>query len=117
MAMRDYINGSKTGKAKGKIFSRWVRTDYRVLDFTLNLESTKVFEKNYGDAYGLDEFIEYCESGSFINYDGSAGEILLNGKVVWDENIAPSECLFYKKKLKALNKECGGMLEIVWYYR
>lgn len=117
MAMRDYINGSRTGKAKGKIFSRWVHADYRVLDFKINLESTKSFEKDYGDAFALDEFIKECEYRNLINYDGSAGEILLNGMVVWNKGLVPSECLFYKKKLQELNKEHGGKLEIVWYNR
>lgn len=92
------------------------------MNFNLNLSSDKVFEKSYGDAMSVSEFIECCECGGFIDDDGYAVEMLLNGKVVWNARedsgapLYPSDALEYEDELLQLEKLHKG-LEVVWYNR
>ncbi|QIW89729.1 hypothetical protein PQE71_gp047 [Bacillus phage Izhevsk] len=92
------------------------------MKFNLDLNSDKVFGKTYGDAMSVSEFIECCECGGFIDDDGYAVEMLLNGKVVWDSwkeagtSLYPSDALYNKESLLQLEKEHEG-LEVVWYNR
>ncbi|UGO51376.1 hypothetical protein PQE72_gp067 [Bacillus phage vB_BanS_Skywalker] len=92
------------------------------MNFRLNLNSDKVLEKSFGDAMSISSFIECCECGGFIDDDGYAVEILLDGKVVWDawkesnSGLYPSDALYHYKELLQLEKAHKG-LEIVWYNR
>lgn len=92
------------------------------MNFNLNLSSDKVFDKSYGDSMSIPSFIECCECGGFIDYDGYAVEMLLKGKVVWDgresngEPLYPSDALEHKDELLKLGRKNRG-LEIVWYNR
>jgi hypothetical protein len=91
------------------------------LEFNLNINGVEKHDGS-GDAIAIEEFVECCEDGSFIDYDGFADELLLNGVVVWrattetNEWLYPSDVLYAKSKLLKLAKENKG-LEIVWYNR
>lgn len=82
----------------------------------LNYKSEEVFTKDYGDIIPLVEFIDLCESGSFIDYDGFAGELLYEGKVIYKGMMLPSVILENKKYLLRQNKK-KGKIDVVWYNR
>ena len=84
----------------------------------IDLNSTVKFdkEKSYGDVMSLEDFLDSCDSGCFIDYDGFMREIIIHGKVVSDEMIYPSDALEMKTKLIQLQNE-EGPIEIVWYNR
>ncbi|MDF2533873.1 MAG: hypothetical protein K0R18_30 [Bacillales bacterium] len=82
----------------------------------INVDSQEKFDKRYGDKMSLSDFLESCEDGSFIDYDGFASEIILNGNVIHKAHFYPSDALENKNKLLALQNELGE-LEIVWYNR
>ncbi len=84
--------------------------------FDVNKDSLVKFDEDFGDKFTLDEFIECCESGGFIDYDGYASEIILNGFVIYDDSFYPSDALENKHELIELQKELG-QLEIIWYNR
>lgn len=86
------------------------------MSITLNLESQEVFEKNDGDKMSLSSFISTCQAGGFIDYDGYAGEILLNDRIVSEESLYPSKALAQKEHLLSL-EELHGPLQVVWYNR
>lgn len=107
-------------KARGKILSQWSYCpDVIYHSFNLNLDSTDYHvESEYdGDVSKLESFIEDCESGCFIDYDGHASEILLNGMIVYNKTLYPTDVVFFRNKLRELNKKHDGKLEIVWYNR
>lgn len=83
----------------------------------VNVESPEAFEQDFGDAFPIADFIEMCESNELIDYDGSAEEILLEKKVIWANDISPSEVLSHKQQLLELNARFDNKLEIVWYNR
>lgn len=76
-----------------------------------NIDSTKPVP-NFGDLMELDEFIDMCESGSLIDYDG-VGDIVYNGKVIY-ESISPSDVDIYKNQLEDLQEKLGK-IQIMWY--
>jgi hypothetical protein len=67
---------------------------------------------NYGDLMELDEFIDMCDCGSLIDYDG-CGDIVYNNKVIY-HGIYPSDVEVYQKQLEDLQKELGK-IQIMWY--
>lgn len=88
----------------------------------INLNSEEIFDE-IGDAMPISEFIEMCECGGFIDYDGFADEIIIGDKVVWsayDEfksYLYPSEVLGIednKEALLELERLHEGV-KIVWY--
>lgn len=119
MSAKGIINSrEKRLKAKGKLFNRWFSyIDYKHCSFDFNLSSEKMLDKDYGDTFDLKDFIGDCEGGAFIDYDGHAREILLNGKVIWESVIYPSDLLFWKSRLMSLYETHNRKLEIVWYNR
>jgi hypothetical protein len=84
------------------------------MKFVFNKDSQEKFDQDFGDVMSLNEFIECCEHNSFIDYDGHASEILLNGNIIYDKGFCPSDALKNKKKLLSLQTELGA-LEVVWY--
>lgn len=82
----------------------------------INVESQEKFGRNYGDKMSLNDFIECCEDRSFIDYDGHAGEIILNGNVVYKKSFYPSDVLENKNYLLKI-QEAVGELQVVWYNR
>jgi hypothetical protein len=88
----------------------------KIMEIIINKESTKEFDKSWGDAMFIEEFFECCKDGSFIDYDGYASEILWNNKVIGEHTIYPSEIHKYANQLKQLRRELGE-IEIVWYNR
>lgn len=91
----------------------------RVIDFNekLNVENPEPFDQDFGDAFPIEEFIGMCESNALIDYDGFAEEILLDKKVIWQEDFSPSTALLNKTRLRELNARFNNKLEIVWYNR
>lgn len=86
------------------------------MSIVLNLESQETFTQDYGDKMSITSFISSCEAGGFIDYDGYAGEILLDNRIVYEGSIYPSDALIQKTHLLSLEKEHEG-LQIVWYNR
>lgn len=82
--------------------------------FEINVHSEKTYNKNYGDVMTLNEFIECCKDGMFIDDDGFAREIILNGKVIYDEYFYPSGVLQYRGILLQFQERLGE-LKIAWY--
>jgi len=85
----------------------------------LNLESTtEVNEED--DVFPVEDFIEQCKGGSFIDYDGYADELVLNGKVVFsfynelERYLYPSDLLQNESRFLELVEEYPG-LGLVWY--
>ena len=60
-----------------------------------------------GDVYTMEQFKEYCEDGSFIDYDGWG--YLSNGKVEYDIQIVPTDIGFHTYD------KCFS--HVVWYNR
>lgn len=87
----------------------------------LNLESTKMVDED-DDLFLITEFIEDCKCGAFIDYDGFADELVLDGKVVFSfhdafqEYLYPSDLLDNEETFLELAKENEG-LQLVWYNR
>jgi hypothetical protein len=77
----------------------------------IDLDSTKEIP-DYGDLFELDEFIDMCESGSLIDYDGY-GDIVYNNKII-HELISPSDVDIYKNQLEDLQEKLGK-IQIMWY--
>lgn len=74
-----------------------------------------VFSKDYyGHVMTLNEFIEECERGSFIDYDGHAREIIMERHIIYSEAFYPSDVLEQKEELLKLQEELGT-LKIAWY--
>lgn len=46
---------------------------------------------NYGDHMTIDEFVQTCQSGGFIDYDGHAA--LATDSAVSDQDVCPSEII------------------------
>lgn len=84
-------------------------------DINLNLASEKQFTSNVGDISKLESLIEDCEYSYFVNGDGFAKEILLDGIIVYDEVLTPDDLAHNAPALRLLNSELGNKLEIVWY--
>ena len=84
------------------------------MTITLNLEKKVKYTEEIGARMSLTSFIRTCEAGGFINDDGYAREILLDGYIVYDDVISPSVALEQKNVLFGLESEHEG-LEIVWY--
>lgn len=80
---------------------------------TIKLDSTTDMP-SYGDLMELEEFIDMCDCGGLIDYDGH-GDIVLNGKVIY-EGIYPSDLEVYQGQLENLQKELGK-IQIMWYNR
>lgn len=89
------------------------------LGIKLNLFSTEVYLDS-GDLMTITDFIDCCECGGFIDYDGFADELVINDKIVWsmtkDYNsfLYPSEVLEHREELLQLESQHEG-LKIVWY--
>jgi hypothetical protein len=84
------------------------------VDIVVDASSAEKFEQDYGYIMSLDEFIGHCEHGMFIDYDGFAGEILLNGNIICKQFIYPSKAL--RNKAELLQKQVElGKLDVVWY--
>lgn len=82
-----------------------------------DLESEEIFNDDYCDIISLKEFIECCEDRFFIDDDGFAGEILLNGKIIFKQSgrwFYPSDVLEYKEQLLEWQNKLGE-LHVVWY--
>lgn len=77
----------------------------------LDLDSTEDIP-DYGDLMELIEFIDMCDSGSLVDYDG-CGDIVYNKKVIYN-GIYPSEMETYQKQLEDL-QESLGKIQIMWY--
>ena len=60
----------------------------------LGVELKPIPDLDYGDHYIMEEFIEDCESGGFIDYDGYgnyATETQMSDKKVWPSDITSGE--------------------------
>ena len=70
---------------------------------------------DYDDLMTIEDFISYCKSGSFIDYDGY-GHLADQNQMYWQTYIFPSEILKLVKsnKLKRLNEK---YTHIVWFNR
>lgn len=101
--------------ATGDIFNRFVPVNYLHVTFELNVESEEAYTYDFGDLYPLDAFVEDCQNSVFVDYDGYADELVLDGKVVWSKALAPTDIDFYGEKLKELNRKQDGKLQIAWY--
>lgn len=84
----------------------------------IDLDSKIVFDRKdcYGDVMDLDDFIECCHDGSFIDYDGYASEIIIGDFIVYDDALYPSDYLGLEEQFKELQRK-EGRIEIVWYNR
>lgn len=87
--------------------------------FTLDLDSVDKYD-GIGDAMTLTAFIEHCESGVLIDYDGYASELILNNRVVFTfcgvidgSPLYPSDALHHKESLLKL-QESYPDLKISW---
>lgn len=91
-------------------------------EIQIDLGSEIVFEDDDDDIMLLSDFIEYCKQGAFIDYDGFADELLIEGKVVFSFKEAFGECLYPSDVLHnegtfgELVEEFSG-LSVVWYNR
>ena len=91
-------------------------------DIWIDVDSEIVFEDDDDDIMLLSDFIEYCKQGAFIDYDGYADELLIDGKVVFSFREAFGECLYPSDVLHnngtfiELAEEFSG-LSVVWYNR
>jgi hypothetical protein len=81
---------------------------------TIDKDSQLKFEQSWGDVMPLNEFIECCRERSFIDYDGFAGELLLDGNIIFKSWFYPSDVLEHKQQLLDLQTELGA-LHVVWY--
>lgn len=85
----------------------------------LNLESTRKVRED-DDVFLIEDFIEQCKGGSFIDYDGYADELVIDGKVVfsfYDElgrNLFPSDLLQNESRFLEMVAQYPG-LGLVWY--
>lgn len=98
-------------KKLGFIVSTSDDTSLILSPLSIDLNSTTPVP-NYGDLMDLNEFIDMCESGSLIDYDGY-GDIIYNEKVVY-KGICPSDLNFYEDQLINLQKKLGK-IQIIWY--
>ncbi|MFQ3543543.1 hypothetical protein Q7A53_05610 [Halobacillus rhizosphaerae] len=94
----------------------YVRLNRYDENFVINLSSDKDYdyEKGYGDVMSVTEFIDACNSGGLIDYDGHATEIIVNGKIVSDKPFSPSDVEDFEEEFLAFEKE-HGKVEVVWY--
>lgn len=70
---------------------------------------------SFGDLFPLNDFIQDCQRGVFMDDDGHSHEIVLDGKVVWSKGLGATDIAFYARKLKELNRQHEGKLQIAWY--
>jgi hypothetical protein len=82
----------------------------------IDLNSNEEFNETelYGDKMSLNDFLTSCHNGEFIDYDGYASEIIINGYIVYDDAVSPSEYLSLEGQLKQLQEEKGPIF-IIWY--
>ena len=81
--------------------------------FEINSNTHKKYEESDGDVMTLDAFIGGCACRGFIDSDGVASAILLDGYVVFEGEFSPSDVLEHKEYLE--NKQGGlGELHVVW---
>lgn len=91
-------------------------------DIWINVDSEIVFEDNDDDIMLVSDFVESCKQGAFIDYDGFADELLIDGKVVFSfskdfgEFLYPSDVLENLDTFIELSEKFSG-LSIVWYNR
>lgn len=83
----------------------------------VDLSRTETRNDDIGDEMPLDDFLESCDSGSFINYDGFASEVILNECVISDKAFYPSDLnTGIRKQLLDIQSQ-HGPVTIVWYNR
>lgn len=103
-------------KGNGRMFIRGIKTDYKHLKFDLNLvDPVPYVEESGSQLLELADFLKECNRNNYVNYDGFAQGFVLDGLVVWDKRIIPSEAVFYQKALTGLINIYGSKLKIVWY--
>ncbi len=85
--------------------------------------------KNYGDVLSREDWLDYVKSGSFIPYDGTLGEIIIDNQLTcyelagWGSGFgfgtsASGEFLFETKIITLEQfKELEGNVQVVWYNR
>lgn len=85
-------------------------------DLQVDINSTEKYEGDWGDIMSLQDFIDYCEDGFFIDDDGYAKELLWKGNIIRNKQLYPSDLLDEKEKYLTLQEKLGK-LTIVWYNR
>lgn len=82
-----------------------------------DLKRTETRANNIGDEMPLDVFLDNCDSGGFIDYDGFASEVILNGCVISDKVFKPSQLNDGIREQLFDIQQAHGTVTIVWYNR
>ena len=83
----------------------------------VDLTSIKTRTNKIGDEMPLDEFLENCDGGMFIDYDGFASEVILEGRVISDQHFYPSDLDDGIRKQLLDIQQAHGTIKVVWYNR
>ncbi|WP_078598649.1 hypothetical protein [Evansella clarkii] len=81
----------------------------------VDLNSTERYTDNIGDKMPLNEFLECCDGGMFIDYDGHASEVILDGRIISDKPFSPSDLEEGVREQLLDIQKTHGNLTIVWY--
>lgn len=86
-------------------------------EIKFDLDSKTEFKaKQDDDIMKLNDFLAECQCGGFIDYDGFTTKVIINGFVVYNDHLYPSEHLELKDKLLKI-QEKHGEITVVWANR